>query len=150
VIVDGGATVVVGAPFTLLGMAGCCATTGMREASKSTIVERKDMIASAYTGCGKQDNKTFMGLYTKNGRPLQVSNDKVYSRSGIIVGRINGDKVYGTDGRYVGTIVGDRLVYRSTQSSVIKGVFSASNRAGAGTSKRAGSGVWGDEPNIPD
>jgi hypothetical protein len=53
-----------------------------------------------------------MTLYTKNGRPLQVSGDKVYSRSGIIVGRIKGDKVYGTNGSYVGTIVRDRLVYR--------------------------------------
>jgi hypothetical protein len=60
-----------------------------------------------------------MGLYTKDGRPLQVSGDKVYSRSGTIVGKIKGDKVYGTDGHYVGTIVGDRLVYRSTQSGTV-------------------------------
>ena len=46
-----------------------------------------------------------MDLYTKNGRPLLVSGDKVYSRSGTIVGRIKGEKVYGTDGRYVGTVV---------------------------------------------
>jgi hypothetical protein len=91
-----------------------------------------------------------MGLYTKDGRTLQVSGDKVYSGSGTIVGRISGDKVYGTDGRYVGTIVGDRLVYRSTQSSTIKGSFSASDRAGTGMSNRAGSGLWGDEPDIPD
>ncbi|TPJ33524.1 hypothetical protein FJ434_29070 [Mesorhizobium sp. B2-5-13] len=29
-----------------------------------------------------------MGLYTKDGQPLQSSGDKVYSRSGEIVGRI--------------------------------------------------------------
>lgn len=51
-----------------------------------------------------------MDLYTKNGRPLQVSGDRVYSRSGTVVGRIRSEKVYGTDGRYVGTIVNDRLV----------------------------------------
>lgn len=45
-----------------------------------------------------------MSLYTKDGRPLQVSGDKVYSRSGTVVGRIKGSKVYGSDGRYVGTI----------------------------------------------
>ena len=50
-----------------------------------------------------------MSLYTKNGRPLQLSGDKVYSRSGRIIGRIKGDRVFGTDGRYVGTIVNDRL-----------------------------------------
>jgi hypothetical protein len=48
-----------------------------------------------------------MGLYTKDGRPLQVSSDRVYSRSGTIVGKIKGDKVYGTDGRRVRT-VGER------------------------------------------
>ena len=48
-----------------------------------------------------------MDLYTKNGRPLQVSGDYVYSHSGKIVGRIRGEKVFGTGGRYVGTIVGD-------------------------------------------
>jgi hypothetical protein len=60
-----------------------------------------------------------MDLYTKNGRPLQVSRDTVYSQSGQVVGRIKGKRVFGTDGRYVGTIVGDRLVYRSTFSAAI-------------------------------
>jgi hypothetical protein len=91
-----------------------------------------------------------MGLYTKNGRPLHVSGDKVYRGSGIIVGRIKGDKVYSTNGQYVGTIVGDRLVYRSTQSSTISSPFAAGNRAGSAKAHRAGSAIWGDEPNIPD
>jgi hypothetical protein len=91
-----------------------------------------------------------MDLYTKSGRPLQVSGDNVYGRSGTIVGRIKGEKVYGTDGRYVGTIVGDRLVYRSTQSAAVSSPFSAANRAGSGRADRAGSAIWGDEPDIPD
>lgn len=91
-----------------------------------------------------------MDLYTKNGRPLQVSGDDVYSRSGKIVGRVRGERVFGTDGRYVGTIVGDRLVYRSTDSAVISSPFSAANRAGSAHANRAGSAMWGDEPNIPD
>lgn len=91
-----------------------------------------------------------MDLYTKNGRPLQVSGDMVYSRSGKVVGRIKGEKVYGTDGRYIGTIVDDRLVYRSTHSASISSPFSAANRAGTGRANRAGSAVWGDEPDIPD
>jgi hypothetical protein len=91
-----------------------------------------------------------MRLYTRDGRPLQVSGDKVYSGSGTIVGRIKGEKVYGTDGRYVGTIVGDRLVYRSTQSATIGSSFSAANRAGSASANRAGSAIWGDEPDIPD
>ena len=71
-----------------------------------------------------------MDLYRKNGRPLQVSGDKAYSRSGKIVGRIKGEKVYGTDGRCVGSIVNDRLVYQSTQSAGISSPFAAANRAG--------------------
>lgn len=83
-----------------------------------------------------------MGLYTKNGRPLQVSGNTVFSRSGIVVGRIKNGKVFGTDGRYVGTIDNDRLVYRSTDSASVGSPFASANRAG--------SGIWGDEPDIPD
>lgn len=91
-----------------------------------------------------------MDLYTKNGQPLQVSGNTVYSRSGMVVGRINANKVYGTDGRYVGTIDGDRLVYRSTDSAGIGSSFAAANRAGSARASLAGSAIWGDEPNIPD
>jgi hypothetical protein len=91
-----------------------------------------------------------MDLYTKEGRPLQVSGNTVYSRSGTVVGRIKGEKVYGTDGRYVGTIVSDRLVYRSTDSAGISSPFTAANRAGSARANRAGSAIWGDEPDIPD
>lgn len=91
-----------------------------------------------------------MDLYTKNGRPLQVSGVTVYSGSGQVVGRIKGDKVYGTNGRYVGTIVSGRLVYRSTQSAGMGSSFSAANRAGTARANRAASAMWGDEPDIPD
>lgn len=91
-----------------------------------------------------------MRLYTKDGRPLQVPGDKVYSRSGEVVGRIKGSKVYGPDGRYVGTITGDHLVYRSTDSATISSPFAAANWAGSATANRAGSAIWGDEPGIPD
>lgn len=89
-------------------------------------------------------------LYTKNGRPLQVSGDKVYSKSGRAVGRIKGKKAFGPDGRCVGTIAGDRLVYRSTDSAAIGSPFAAANRAGIARANRAGAAMWGDEPNIPD
>lgn len=91
-----------------------------------------------------------MSLYTKNGKPLQVSGNKVYSKSGKIVGKIQEKKVFGTNGRYIGTIVNDRLVYRSTHSSSLGSSFSASNRSGTSRGNRTGSGIWGDEPNIPD
>ena len=89
-------------------------------------------------------------MYTKNGRPLQVSGKTVYSRSGQVVGRISGNKVYGKNGRYIGTIVRDRLVYRSTDSSGFGSQFSAANRAGFAAANRAGATIWGDEPDIPD
>lgn len=91
-----------------------------------------------------------MDLYTKNGNPLQVLGDKVYSRSGQVVGRIKGEKVFGPDGRYVGTIVNDRLVYRSTHSASISSPFAVANRAGTARANRAGAAMWGDEPDIPD
>ena len=91
-----------------------------------------------------------MELFTKNGRPLQVSGSTVYSRSGVVVGRIKGEKVYGTDGRYVGTIISGRLVYRSTDSAGIGSPFSAANRVGSARANRAESAIWGDEPDIPD
>lgn len=91
-----------------------------------------------------------MDLYIKNGDPLQVSGNTVYSKSGKVVGRIYADKVHGPDGRYVGTIVNDRLVYRSSQSSTIRSSFSASNRGGNGKANRGGSGIWGEEPSIPE
>ena len=91
-----------------------------------------------------------MDLYTKNGRPLQVHGDKVYSQSGQIVGRIKDDKVFGTDGRYVGTIVNDYLVYRSTDSAKISSPFSSANRMGTARANRIGSAIWGDEPNIAE
>lgn len=91
-----------------------------------------------------------MSLCTKNGKPLQVSGDTVYSRSGTVVGRISGSKVFGTDGRYVGTIDGDRLVYRSTDSTSISSPFASASRAGSASASAAGSAIWGDEPDIPD
>jgi hypothetical protein len=80
-----------------------------------------------------------MDLYTKNGKPLDVSGDTAYSRSGAVVGKISGDRVFGADGRYVGGIVGDRLVYSSTESAVIGSSFSAANQAGSARASRAAS-----------
>ena len=91
-----------------------------------------------------------MDLYTKNGVPLQVVGDKVYSSSGAIVGRIKNDRVFGPDGRYVGTIVNGRLVYRSTHSAKVSSSFSAAASAGTARAHRAGRAIWGDEPEIPD
>lgn len=91
-----------------------------------------------------------MDLYTKDGNPLQVSGDIVYSRSGKVVGRIRGERVFGPNGLYVGTIVGDRLVYRSTDGAQIGSPFAASNHAGSARANHAGSAIWGDEPDIPD
>lgn len=89
-------------------------------------------------------------MYTKNGRPLQVHGNYVFSRSGKPVGQIRGQKVFGPDGQYVGSIDGDRLVYRSTESAEISSSFSIAQMAGSASANSAGSAIWGDEPNIPD
>jgi hypothetical protein len=89
-------------------------------------------------------------LYTKDGRPLQVSGSDVYSRSGKHVGQIRGDTVFGTDGRYAGTIVGDRVVYRSTDSARMGSPSAGTGHAGSGLANAAGSAVWGEEPDFPD
>jgi hypothetical protein len=85
-------------------------------------------------------------LYTKNGKPLQVSGDNTFDRDGVQVGRRRGDKIYAPDGRYAGTIVGDRVVYRSTQSASRGSSFSPRRRAGSARANRAGSALSGDEP----
>ena len=91
-----------------------------------------------------------MDLYTKNGIPLQVSGENVYSKSGKVIGRIKGEKVYSADGKYVGTITTGRLVYRSTDSAGVSSPFSAANRAATARANSAGLAIWGDEPDIPD
>jgi hypothetical protein len=85
-------------------------------------------------------------LYTKNGKPLQVSGEDIFDCNGIQVGRRRGDRIYGPDGRYAGTIVGDRVVYRSTQSASRGSSFAPRRRAGIARANRAGSALWGDEP----
>lgn len=89
-------------------------------------------------------------LYTKEGRPLKVSGDDIFSRSGKHVARIRGGKAYGPDGTYVGTIVGDRLIYRSTNSATISSPFAPRAHAGHASAKHAAVATWGDEPPIPD
>lgn len=89
-------------------------------------------------------------MYTKDGKPLQVSGDIVYSGSGRVVGKIKGTKVFGPNGQYVGSVVNDRLVFRSTDSAAISSPFAVADRAGTARANRAASAMWGDEPVIPD
>lgn len=91
-----------------------------------------------------------MDLYTTNGKPLQVLDATVYSRSGKVVGRIKGGKVFGIDRRYFGSIGGDRLVYRSAQNAATSSPFAAANRARFVRAQRAASAMWGNEPDIPE
>lgn len=91
-----------------------------------------------------------MNLYTKNGRPLQVSGNAVYSRSGKHVGHISNGKVYDPSGRYAGTIDGDRVVYRSTDSATISSPIVAGPSVGSAAANAVGSAIWGDEPDFPD
>lgn len=91
-----------------------------------------------------------MNLYTKNGRPFQVSGNTVYSRSGKHIGHISNGKVYDPSGRYAGTIDGDRVVYRSIDSATISSPTIAGPSVGSAAASAVGSAIWGDEPNFPD
>ena len=91
-----------------------------------------------------------MNLYTKNGRPLQVRGDAVYSRSGVYLGRISNGKVYDPSGKYAGTIAGDRVVYRTTDSATISTPSSSINTIGSATINTVGAAILGDEPNFAD
>lgn len=91
-----------------------------------------------------------MNLYTKNGRPLQVSGDALYSRSGTYLGSISNGKVYDPSGRYAGTVDSDRVVYRSSDSASVGSSTISGNRAGVASANVAGSALWGDEPPFPD
>lgn len=91
-----------------------------------------------------------MNLYTKNGRPLQVSGDSLYSRSGTYLGSISNGKVYDPSGRYAGTVDGDRVVYRSSDSTSVGSSTISGSRAGVASANVVGSAVWGDEPPFPD
>lgn len=88
-------------------------------------------------------------LYTKNGRPLRREGDRLYSRSGIYIGKIYEDRVYHSNGDYAATIIGDRVVYRATHSARIKGPSISANRVGIAVADRVPSAIWGDEPNFP-
>ena len=89
-------------------------------------------------------------MYTKEGRPLRVSGDRIFSRRGRQVGRIKGKKVYGPNGRYVGTVVGDRVVYRSTDSATISSPYAPSVGTPSTPARRLASAIWGDEPDFAD
>jgi hypothetical protein len=89
-------------------------------------------------------------LYTKNGRPLQVSGSALYSRSGQYVGNIRGDTVFDPGGKYAGTIVGDRVVYRRTDSAQVSSPSIQARHAGSAAAHHARSAIWGDDPNFPD
>lgn len=87
-------------------------------------------------------------LYTKNGVPLNVSGDAVCNPQGQNFGYISGDRVYDNSGHYRGTIVDGRLVYRSTESAMMGTTRASRAGMGSASAHMAGSGVWGDEPNI--
>ena len=89
-------------------------------------------------------------LYTKNGRPLRRSGDKLFARSGTYVGKIKGDYVFDPSGRYAGTIVGERVVYRLTHAARVMGPSVVADRGGSGAGNCGASGTWGDEPPFPD
>lgn len=89
-------------------------------------------------------------IYTKQGRPLKILGEDLFSRSGKHVGRILNEKAYGPDGKYVGTIVDDRLIYRSSDSANVASPFVARDSFGHTYANHMAVATWGTEPPIPD
>jgi hypothetical protein len=87
-------------------------------------------------------------IYTKDGKPLNRSGNDLFDSSGRNVARISGDKAYSPRGRYVGTLVGDTLVYRSTDSASIGSSVAPSAGSATAAAPRAGSAIWGEEPQF--
>lgn len=60
-------------------------------------------------------------LYSSAGTPVAfIRDDKVFSRSGRFIGRLDGDEVW--HGRYIGEIMrGDRFLRDTRKGSVIRG-----------------------------
>jgi hypothetical protein len=89
-------------------------------------------------------------MHTKNGKPLQVVGNTLYSASGHVLGRVRDAKVFAQDGSYVGTVVDDRLVFRSADSSRVAPAFTAARCKPRALSDRSRSPVRGEEPVLPE
>ena len=85
-------------------------------------------------------------LYTKHGRPLIVSGDDVFDKSGLQVGRRRGAMIFAPDGRYAGTIVGDTVVYRWAHRGYRGMPFAQQQRPASTERNRLGSTISGGEP----
>lgn len=85
-------------------------------------------------------------LYTKEGHPIRVRDDKVYDKSGQQVGLLVDDKVYGPDGRYAATVVNDRLVYRAHDDRRVSRPFVPRRVLPITALKRLPSMIRGEEP----
>ena len=89
-------------------------------------------------------------LYTKGGRPLARQGKDLFVSSGRHIGRIQDGRLFGPNGCYLATIEGDRVVYRSTDSAVTSGRFARMAGSPFARARRAGSALWGAEPELPD
>jgi hypothetical protein len=56
-------------------------------------------------------------IYSLQGRPFQVSGDRLWDRSGGYVGKFVDDMVFGPDGAYRGELRGERLGFRRNHAS---------------------------------
>ncbi len=91
-----------------------------------------------------------MDLYTKNGRPLQLSGDQLFAQSGAYLGRLRNGRVYDPSGRYAGTLVGNRIVHRATDSTTISSPSVAVPRVAVARVNAVPSALLGDEPPFVD
>lgn len=89
-------------------------------------------------------------LYTRNGRPLQLTGDQLHSRSGHYLGHVRHGKAFDPTGRYCGTVIGNRVVYRSIDSASTSSPTTAADRTASTRANQARSSLWGHEPPFED
>lgn len=76
-------------------------------------------------------------LYSYDGRPFKVDDDRMWDRDGNYVGKIVDDRVYDTDGQCLGEIRNERLAYNPSHASRTRAPHSArSNRSATTRSER--------------
>lgn len=89
-------------------------------------------------------------LYTKNGKPLQLVGDSLYSKSGAYLGRVQGGKTYHPTGRYAGTIINDRVIHHVEHSAALIGPSMSGPRMPILKLNSVPAAAIGDEPTFQD
>ena len=78
-------------------------------------------------------------VYSLDGRPFRIDDDRLWDRSGRYVGKVVDGMVFNTDGTYLGEFRNDRLGYGRSHSNKRKSGHTAwASRTGISRMNRTG------------